>query len=170
MKFGFRFKHPVFPLNPLDPSDLPPEGWNTCVDNWWERLKALFGVGSSPFSACCEWEKRENERYEDSKSPYYVLRFRSKLKGFANSMGQYGYEGAHVRFFSDKARAEIWTETIMGSWVLAVIKVTGEMGCACDATVISPESLPNPVKESLIRALSGLKVRFELCSLRNMKA
>lgn len=170
MNSGFRFKYPVYPGKPLDPSDPPPKGWDTCVDTWRERFKALFGFRSLLFAACCEWEKREKERYEDSKSSFYVLRFRSKLKNFAKSLDQYGYVGAYVQFFPDKARVEIRAETVVGPEVLAVVRVVGEMGSPSEAIVISPASLPGPVKESLERALPELTVRFELCSVNNMRA
>lgn len=169
MALGFAFALPVDPHNPLDPSDPPPKGWDTVIDTRDYR-KALFGFRSDLFAACCEWEKREKERYEDSKSSFYVLRFRSKLKNFAKSLDQYGYVGAYVQFFPHKARVEIWAETVVGLEVLAVVRVVGEMGSPSEAIVISPASLPGPVKKSLERALPELNVRFELCSVNNMRA
>lgn len=169
MSLGFTFTPPVDPYNPLDPSDPPPEGWDTNIDTRDYR-KALFGFRSDLFAACCEWEKREKERHEDSKDSTYVFRFRKPLKDFAKSLGEHGYVDPCVKFFRDRPRAEIWTNTKFGfSALIALVRVEGEMGCPSDVMIISPVLLPDPAKESFTKALSELTVRFELCSLRNMK-
>ena len=62
MSLGFEFTKPVDPANPLDSSDLPPEGWNTGIDTRNYRA-ALYGFPSELFVACCEWEKREIARH-----------------------------------------------------------------------------------------------------------
>ncbi len=106
----------------------------------------------------------------DSESPIYVLRFRKELEDFAKSLGECGYRLPEVTFSRNPPRAEIWTNTKFGfSALIALVRVTGEVGLPFDAVVLSPELLPESAKESLTKALAGLTVRFELCSLNNMR-
>lgn len=63
MSLGFEFGEPVNPKYPLDPSDPPPRGWDTGIDTRDHRV-ALFSVPSPLFADCCEWERREKERYK----------------------------------------------------------------------------------------------------------
>ena len=60
---GFSFKAPIDPRNPLDRSDLPPEGWDTEIDTSDFR-RALFGFRSTLYQECLDWEVRELGRYE----------------------------------------------------------------------------------------------------------
>ena len=65
MGLGFEFRKPVDPKHPLDPSDPPPDGWDTGIDTNDYR-KALFGFPSDLFVECREWSKREMERYRQT--------------------------------------------------------------------------------------------------------
>lgn len=61
MSLGFEFDTKIDTSNSKDPSDLPPEGWDTSIDTR-NYSAALFGFPSELFTRCCEWEKRELER------------------------------------------------------------------------------------------------------------
>ena len=106
---------------------------------------------------------------KDSESSIYVFRFRKELQSFAELLGECGYRRPEIKFFSERPRAEIWIQTTFGfSALIALIRVTGEMGLPLGAIVIAPQLLPNSAKEFLTKVLQGLTVRFELCSLKNM--
>lgn len=166
---GFEFKTPIDPKNPMDSSDPPPKGWDTDIDTRdWRN--AFFGFRSDLFTACCEWEKREKKRHEDSEDSVYVFRFRREIEVFAKLLGECGYRLPEVTFSRNPPRAEIWTNTKFGfSALIALVRVTGEVGLPFDAVVLSPELLPESAKESLVKALRGLTVRFDLCSLNSMR-
>ena len=59
---GFYFEPPSNPHEPKDPTDPPPQGWDTNLDTSDFR-KALFGYPPPLFVECAEWEKRELERH-----------------------------------------------------------------------------------------------------------
>jgi len=58
----YRFKKPIDPESPLDPSDPPPDGWREIDRLDYQRW--IFGHPEQSFMECRRWEERELERYE----------------------------------------------------------------------------------------------------------
>lgn len=87
---------------------------------------------------------------------YYVGEFRRNLDEVAKLLG------AKTRFNPERKCAELHVSDDWSEKVIARVNVTGECCTALNAEITSQQELPDTTKELFGKALSRLKVRYEV--------